>query len=253
MRTKSAFVAAALLFSAGLVACGGSQVAVRVTDEGPEGELQPRENITVEFLPYDRDSIFVAMEEQAASPRPEIPDTLRSLYAEIIDRQEEWRDAERQWQQWRDSLKALSSSMEGMNEASAEYKKYYSAFTNLEPKVQALNQQKNEAFESFDSLQTRTLNFADSIQALRDSWAQTAYDGYLELTDSIMQARGREMVADTTGADGWVNVTVPGGQWWVHARVSRPFEEVYWNIPLQPAQTDTLILTPDTAEIRLAL
>ncbi|MFB6240176.1 MAG: hypothetical protein ABEJ46_01175, partial [Gemmatimonadota bacterium] len=130
MRTKSAFVAAALLFTAGLVACGGSQVAVRVTDEGPDGELQGQEDITVEFLPYDRDSIFRALEEQASSPRPEIPDTLRSLYAEIIDRQEQWRDAERQWQQWRDSLKALSSAMEGMNEASAEYKELYSAFTD---------------------------------------------------------------------------------------------------------------------------
>lgn len=253
MRMKSAFVAAALLITAGLAACGGSQVAVQVTDEDPQGELQPRENIPVEFLPYDRDSIFRALEEQASEPRPEIPDTLRTLYSEIIDRQEEWRQAERQWQRWRDSLKALSSAMEGMDESTAEYKQLYGAFTDLEPKVEALNRQKNEAFESFDSLQTRTLNFADSIQALRDAWAQTAYDGYIEITDSIIQARGREMVADTTGADGWVNVTLPGGQWWVHARVSRPFEEVYWNVPIQAAQTDTLILTPDTAEIRLAL
>ena len=253
MRMKSGFIALALVLSAGLAACGGSQVAVQVADENPRGELQPQEDVVVDFLPYDRDSIFQALESQAAEPRPEIPDTLRSLYSEIIDRQEEWRSAERQWQQWRDSLKALSSAMEGMNESSAEYKQLYSAFTDLEPKVQALNQQKNEAFQAFDSLQTRTLNFADSIQALRDTWAQTAYEGYVDITDSIVQARGREVVVDTTDAGGWVNVTLPGGQWWVHARTSRPFEEVYWNVPLDPAQTDTLRLTPDNAEIRLSL
>lgn len=253
MRTKLAFVAVAVLLAAGVAACGGGQVAVRVTDEGPQGELQPREDIEVEFLPYDRDSIFRALEEQASRPRPEIPDTLRTLYAEIIDRQEQWRQAERQWQRWRDSLKALSAAMEGMNEASAEYKRMYSAFTNLEPKVEALNQQKNEAFDAFDSLQTRTLNFADSIRALRDTWAQTAYEGYVQITDSIVQARGREIVRDTTNARGWVTVTLPEGQWWVHARTQRPFEEVYWNVPLRPSRTDTLRLTPENAEIRLSL
>ncbi len=253
MRMKSGFIALAVVLTAGLAACGGNQVAVQVTDENPQGELQPQEDVVVDFLPYDRDSIFQALESQAAEPRPEIPDTLRSLYSEIIERQEDWRSAERQWQQWRDSLKALSSAMEGMNESTAEYKQLYSAFTDLEPKVEALNQQKNDAFQAFDSLQTRTLNFADSIQALRDSWAETAYEGYVGMTDSIVQARGREVVVDTTSADGWVNVTIPGGQWWVHARTSRPFEEVYWNVPLDPAQTDTLRLTPDNAEIRLSL
>lgn len=253
MRTKSAFVAVAVALAAGVAACGGSQVAVQVNDETPQGEMQPQEGIQVEFLPYDRDSIFEALEEQADRPRPEIPDTLRTLYSEIIDRQEQWRAAERQWQTWRDSLKSISAAMEGMNEASAQYKELYSAFTNLEPKVQSLNQQKNDAFDAFDSLQTRTLNFADSIREMRDRWAKTAYEGYVQLTDSIVEARGREVVADTTNAGGWVNVTLSGGQWWVHTRVQRPFEEVYWNVPLNPSATDTLRLTPDTAEIRLSL
>lgn len=253
MRMKSGFIALAVVLAAGLAACGGNQVAVQVSDENPQGELQPREDVVVDFLPYDRDSIFEALESQAAEPRPEIPDTLRTLYAEIIDRQEEWRSAESRWQQWRDSLQALSSAMEGMDESSADYKEMYSAFTDLEPKVQALNEQKNQAFAAFDSLQTRTLNFADSIQALRDTWSQTAYESYVEITDSIVEARGREVVTDTTGAGGWVDVTLPGGQWWVHARTQRPFEEVYWNVPLNPAQTDTLRLTPDNAEIRLSL
>ncbi len=254
MRMKSGFIALALALTAGLAACGGNQVAVQVTDEDPqEGELQPRQDVEVEFLPYDRDSIFEALEAEADQPRPEIPDTLRTLYSEIIERQQEWRNAESQWQTWRDSLQALSSAMEGMNESSAEYKELYGAFTDLEPKVQALNQQKNEAFEEFDGLQTRTLNFADSISALRDTWSQTAYQDYVQITDSIVEAEGVEVERDTTDAEGWVDVTLPGGQWWVHTRAERPFEEVYWNVPIDPSQVDTLRLTPDDAEIRLAL
>lgn len=253
MRTKSVLVATALVV-AGLAACGGGQVAVQVLDENPDGELQPQEDVTVQFLPYNRDSIFDALEQQADRPRPEIPDTLRSLYSEIIERQREWRDAERRWQRWRDSLQTLSERMEGMNEASERYKRLYSAFTDLEPRVGSLNQQKNAAFEEFDELQTRTLNFADSIKALRETWAETAYEDYVRITDSIMEARGLdEMIADTTDARGWASVHLPDGEWWVHARAQRPFEEVYWNVPVSPAQTDTLRLTPDTAQIRLAL
>lgn len=253
MRTKTVSVAAALLLAVVLAACGGGEVAVRVADTGPEGELQPQEDVPVMFLPYDRDSIFEALERQADSPRPEIPDTLRALYSEIIDRQERWRSLERRWQQWRDSLKTISERMEGLNEASDRYKRLYDAFTSLEPRVQALDRKKTGAFESFESLQTRVLNFADSIQALRKSWAETAYEGYVQITDSIEEARGREAIGDTTNADGWVNVTLPDGQWWVYARIQRPFEEVYWNVPIVPARTDTLVLTPDTAEVRLAL
>lgn len=253
MRTKPAAVFLSFLLSVVLVACGGGQVAVRVVDETPDGDVQPQEDIVVQFLPYDRDSVFEALEARADSPEPPIPDTLRALYAEIIERQEEWRQAESEWQRVRDRLKTLSDRMRGMDETSAEYRQLYQEFTDLEPRVNRLDRQKQQAFEEFNQLQNRVIAFADSIEQLRSAWGDRAYRDYNTIVDSILDARGREVRSDTTGADGWASVSLPGGDWWAYARVQRPFEELYWNVLVRPAETDSLVLSPDNAEIRLRL
>lgn len=253
MPKKLAHLALLFALSVGIVACGGDQVTVRVLDEGPEGELQPQSDVVVEFLPYDRDSIFEALEARADTPQPPIPDTLRALYAEIIDLQNRWREAEARWQTLRDSLKSLSDAMRGMDETTQAYRNLYSAFTDLEPRVTEWDNRKTNLFEQFDSLQNQTIAFSDSIQALRQSWGDEAYRGYGAIVDSILEATGEEARVDTTGDEGYATVALPGGTWWAYARVNRPFEELYWNVSLVPGQVDTLELTPENAEVRLRL
>jgi hypothetical protein len=63
---------------------------------------------------------------------------------------------------------------------------------------------------------------------------------------------GREVLADTTDADGMAALEVPPGQWWVYARQDLPFSELYWNIPITvernaPVQVQ---LNASTAEVR---
>lgn len=253
MRSKSILPGIAVVAALAVTACGGDQVAVQVTSSQPGTDsLIAVEDAEVQFLPYDRDSIFNVLEERAEEPEPSIPDTLRAMIQEVSDRQQEWRQADAEWQQLRDSLRRIRQRMNGVNEASQEYRDLYEQFTQIEGRVTSLEQAKEQAFESFDSLQQETLSFADSIRVLRDAWAEEAFRDYTEIADSVLQARGVEVRYDTTGADGWVTTTLPGGDWWVYTRVAGPYEELYWNV-LVPPGTDTLRLTPENAETRLRL
>lgn len=253
MSRDSILPGVALVLALAVGACGGDQVAVQVADS-PTGadSLRPVEDVEVQLLPYDRDSIFDALTEMADEPEPEIPDTLRAMIQEVSDRQQEWRDADAEWQTLRDSLRNIRQRMNGMNEASDEYRALFDRFSNVESRVNSLEAAKEDAFERFDALQQQTLSFADSIRILRDAWAEEAYRSYTAITDSIMASRDVEARYDTTGADGWVQFNFPSGDWWVHTRVSGPYEELYWNVPI-PADADSLRLTPDNAEVRLRL
>lgn len=253
MRRKPILSGGALILALAVGACGGDRVAVQVADSAPGADtLRPVEDVEVQLLPYDRDSIFDALAERAEEAEPAVPDTLRTMIQEVSDRQQEWRDADAEWQELRDSLRNIRQRMNGMNEASDAYRQLFDRFTSVEGRVNSLERAKEQAFQSFDALQKRTISFADSIRILRDAWAEEAFRDYTEITDSIMDARGVEARYDTTGADGWAEFSIPGGDWWVHTRVAGPYEELYWNL-IVPTGTDSLRLTPENAETRLRL
>ncbi|MEE8596048.1 MAG: hypothetical protein V3T25_09255, partial [Gemmatimonadota bacterium] len=67
----------------------------------------------------------------------------------------------------------------------------------------------------------------------------------------ILQSLGREIAYDTTDAAGAMTKSLQGGTWYIHTRLSLPFSELYWNVPVDPAATDTLQLTRGNAEERI--
>ena len=234
-----------------LAACDGGPVTVQVMAGTTAEDAQPVEDVVVEFLPYDRDSIFAAMAARADEPEPEIPQDLRDQFDQVIDAQQAWRDAEAQWSQVRDSLKQLSQQMEGLDRRSREYLELFDSFNELEKRVNALDQRRSRLFARFDSLQKATVERADSVQSVIRTWEDDAFEGYVAIVDSLVEARGAEVRTDTTGARGYATVNLPGGDWWVYARhTPGPFEELYWNVHVMPAEADTLILDRENAEVR---
>ena len=235
-----------------LSACGGGTVTVQVMNEA-EDEVQPVEDQVVEFLPYDRDSIFDALAAAAEEPEPEVPQSLQAAFDSVADLQGQWRDAETEWGEVRDSLKQLSDRLRGMDQRSREYRQLYDRFNSLDARERRLNRQKQQAFTRFDSLQKASLVRADSIRAIREAWEDVAFQEYGTIVDSILQAEGKEVYEDTTGADGTVSRHLSGGTWYVYSRLAIPFGELYWNVPLNPSSTDTLRLTSENAERRIRL
>lgn len=233
-----------------LAACDGGPVTVQVVAGTSTEDAQPVEDVVVEFLPYDRDSIFEAMASRAEEPEPAIPQDLRDQFDQVIDAQQSWRDAEAEWGQVRDSLKQLSQQMEGLDRRSREYLELFDSFNELEQRVSALDQRRERLFARFDSLQKATVERADSVQSVIRTWEDDAFEGYTAIVDSLVEARG-EVRSDTTGAQGYATVSLPGGDWWAYARhTPGPFEELYWNVHLVPGETDTLTLNRENAEVR---
>ena len=254
MRRTHLVVAALVFLPPLLSACGGGEVTVRVVQEGgEEGNAQPVADLPLEFLPFDRDSIFDALAASAEEPEPQVPQELQTALDSVRVLQEQWREAETQWADVRDELQRLSNRLQNMDPRSREYRELYDRFNQLEGREQQLNQTKNQAFERFDSLQTATLERSDSVRAVRDAWADIAFQDYTTIVDSILEAEGVEIRQDTTDAEGYATLSLPNRQWWVHARTDVPFGELYWNVPVEPAETDTLVLDAENAERRLRL
>lgn len=58
-------------------------------------------------------------------------------------------------------------------------------------------------------------------------------------------------VVDTTDANGIVRFRgLRSGDWWIHARYDLPFDELYWNVPIQVEGEMQIELTRENAQVR---
>lgn len=240
-------VAAAIV----LAACGGGRLTVEVQAEAGE-ETRPVEDLEVQFLPFDRDSVFEALAAMADEPEPQVPEDLRVQFDSVMVLQEAWREAEAEWSEVREELRGLSDRLQGMDPRGRQYREAFDRFNQLEGRERQLNRQRQQSFETFTTLQQAAQERMDSVRAVIESWESVAFEDFGSVRDSILEALDRQVYYDTTDATGTVTRRLPGGTWWVHTRVAIPNGELYWNVATEPAETDTLRLTPDNAERRLA-
>jgi hypothetical protein len=238
-----------------LSACGGSDVTVQVLGEGADGQI-PQSNLEIFFYPFDRDSVFDALDTEAASPKPEIPEVMLATFAQIRALQEEWRDKEAEWSESRDRMQTLSEEMQAMDPRSRgtrEYMSKYEEFEQLEGVEGRLNREKQALFEQFTAMQDSVTTQVDEFKAVRNTWEDDAYAGYFDIEQSIVTQQGRQVFADTTSANGFVTRALPAGDWWINARIRVPVGEFVWNLKIDPAQVDTVRLDVSNGDERLRL
>ncbi|MEE8572509.1 MAG: hypothetical protein V3T20_04575 [Gemmatimonadota bacterium] len=238
-----------------LSACGGSDVTVQVLGEGADGP-SPQANLEVFFYPFDRDSVFDALDAEASTPKPEIPEEMLATFAQIRSLQEEWRSKEAEWSEARDRMQTLSEEMQGMDPRSRgtrEYMSKYEEFQQLEGSEGRLNREKQALFEQFTAMQDSVTTQVDAFKAVRDTWEDDAYAGYFDAEQSLVIELGRQVFADTTSADGYVTQALPAGDWWVNARIRVPVGEFVWNLKIDPTQVDTLRLDVSNGGERIRL
>lgn len=233
-----------------LAACGGSELTVMVL-AGEGDELQPVADLPIELLPFNRDSVFETLAAQAEEAEPQIPADLKAQFDSVAAMQGVWRAAEAEWAEAREALQNLSSRLERLDRRSREYQQLYRQFDGLESTERRLNNTRQQAFGAFDELQRQTLERADSARAVIESWEDIAFMDYMDIEAEILQSLGREIAYDTTDAAGAMTKSLQGGTWYIHTRLSLPFSELYWNVPVDPAATDTLQLTRGNAEERI--
>lgn len=238
-----------------LAACGGSDITVQVLREGADGPV-PEANLSVFFYPFDRDSVFDALDSQAATPKPEIPEEMLATFRQIRSLQEEWRVKEAEWSETRDRLQTLSEEMNAMDPRSRgtrEYMSRYEEFEQLEGVERRLNSEKEGLFNEFTALQDSVTGQVDDYRAVRDTWEDEAYAGYFEIEQGLLTELGAQVFEDTTNADGYVTRGLPSGDWWVITRVRVPRGEFVWDVLIDPSQVDTLRLDSTNGEEHIRL
>lgn len=254
---RRSWLALVLFGSLTMAACGPAQVVVtaEMEVEDPEtGEMvtRPITDMEVEALPFDRDQVFDSLEAAFPEPEPEIPEDLLTLQDSIRVAQEEWRALEAEWSALRDRLQGINEEMEPLARGEAAYVALYREFQDVEERLNAVDRQRQQAFERFTDLQGGFIARADSMNMVIQSWADEAFADAGDVFITKLEETGRDIVVDTTDAQGAAQLELPPGQWWVHARHELPFQELYWNVPITVEGGDPmpLILNRENAQIR---
>ena len=257
---KRTFVILSALLPLGLAACGGGPEVVVRTALQQDGAAEPvtLESLPVRLLPYDRDAIFDSLEAASPEPEPAIPPEIAARQAEVQTAQSQWNVAEERWATVRDSMRLLSEDLKRREQqgqrATPQYQQAYRDYQRLEAEEKRVEQAKDQAFARFDEMQKSVLTAADSIRAVREAWADRAFADFDKVVAAKVKEAGREEMADTTGADGTVRFKAPKGRWWVYARYALPYEELYWNVPIEvTGDSATVTLSRENAQARPVL
>lgn len=257
MKRVLALPAVALLL--GSAACSSPEVVAEaaITQEAT-GERLALQDLPIRLLPYDRDALFDSLEAAHPTPEPPIPPDLLQAQQAVIQAQMAHSEAEARWSTVRDSLRTLSERTQQLQRqnlrGTPQYRVAFEAFNRLAPQEESAREASEQAFERFTQLQEATIARADSVRVAREAWADEAFRDFQTIVDERLEAMGREEFADTTNAAGLATFSVPQGQWWVYARYTLPYEELYWNEPLEVSGDSTHIqLTEENAERRPVL
>jgi len=192
----------------------------------------------VRLYPFDRDAVFDSLAAASPTPEPEIPAELLAARARVAELSAVWQTARLEWQTLRDNLTRINSELEGLNRAEARYTQLYNEFRDMEGRVGSAERRSDEAFAEFDALQQGIIQRSEEVRIIRADWADEAYADVGLVFDARMAESGREVLYDTTSADGIAVFEVPSGQWWVSARHELPFDELYWNVSVSVEGTE---------------
>jgi hypothetical protein len=196
-----------------VAACdSGHRVSVRVSIVGPDSTETPVPGVVLTAAPFDRDSIFRALEQRAAAPRPHVAE-LDSLFAA-----------------YRGPFLALAAASAAASDPN-------------DARVAA-------ARRTLDSVRAANDVRMDSLRRLMTQWENSTYRDYDSIASARLRRSGGSVITDTTGADGWARIRVPPGRWWIYATswdVGDPNRYWYWNVPVTG---DTLRLTSRSGVLR---
>ena len=243
-------LAAALLALAGLMACERPRdVAVRVSIPGPDSVETPVTGVGLIALPYDRDSVLAALEETAASRRPDTA-ALDSLFRAFRVPFVSYTGTIQRTERLRDSLDLLRTRLDSLPRNTPEYRELYAAFSRLDDSLTAAQKRTERARQDLDRARVDFIDRSESLRSAIRHWEDSTYRGYDSITRNLAVRRRQDPRTDTTGGDGWARFHLPAGDWWIYGRswdATDPNAEWYWNLPVEG---DTLLLSSRTGRQR---
>ena len=205
----------------------------------PLGGEAPVAGQPVVALPYDRDSVLAALEQRAASPRPNtaILDSLFQLFRRPFVA---YAQATFHANRLRDSLNRIRFRLDSMPRNESAYVLLYRRFAELSDSVTAVDRSAVPQRARLDALRRRLLPTIERLRLAVSRWEDSAFAGYEQIVKGL--SGGRLPVTDSTGPDGTATLTLGRGRWWIYARAwdtSDPYMLWYWNVPIAG---DSLVL-----------
>ncbi len=225
-------------------ACGGPRdVAVRVLIPGADSALAPAGDLPIVALPYDRDSVLASLEAEAQHPRPRTAE-LDTLFAQYRAPFAAYAAAAVRSEAFQDTLATIRATLDTIARSAPAYGELYRRFSAMTDSVTAADRASRAASDQLARARQRLGGPIESLRAEVRAWEDSIYSGYDTLVQNLAHARMREPTSDTTAADGWANVHLAPGRWWIYVRswdALDPNAEWYWNIPVTQ---DTIVLDP---------
>ncbi len=235
-----------------LAACGPAEVVVTVELQSADGEPSPVGDLQVELIPFDRDAVFDSLETAFGQPEPEIPADVLEAQQAIAAAQTEWQEQLQREANLREELQGINAELETLAPNSGRYRVLYQDYNDAERQYIAAERAADAAFAEFEELSAANVAVADSIRIVREAWAN---DAFAEVELAFMQreeSTGLDTAVDTTDASGIARLAVSPGTYWVHARLRRANDELYWNEMVEITGGDPFVITlnVDNAESR---
>ena len=241
---------AAVATTATLSACGGSEVVVQAYTE-QDGQPVPIAGMEVRALPYDRDLIFDSLRAAYPNPEPEIPADLTQLRDSIAVASQRVSEMNAAWAEGRDSLRILLESMQSIPRSNPRYLPMFNRYNAMAREVASAEQASNQAFSRFEALNERYATQAEETKLAREQWSDAAYVDIDRVIDSRLREMRLTEHADTTSENGIARFRgLRRGEWWIHARYDLPFDELYWNVPINADGEMQIQLTRENAQVR---
>jgi hypothetical protein len=241
---------AAVAGTAVLAACGGGEVVVQVYTE-QEGQPAPVAGLEVRALPYDRDAIFDSLRAAYPNAEPEIPADLTQLRDSIAVASQRVSEMNAAWAEGRDSLRTLLEAMQSIPRSNPRYLPMFNRYNAMAREVESAEQASNQAFAQFERLNDRYATQAEETKLAREQWSDAAYVDIDRVIDQKLREMRLTEHADTTDANGIARFNgLRSGEWWIHARYDLPFDELYWNVPINADGEMQIQLTRENAQVR---
>jgi hypothetical protein len=123
----------------------------------------------------------------------------------------------------------------------------HAAYGRLSDSLTAAEAQSTRARSALDSARREFVRRSDTLRQRMRQWEDSTYQGWDSIVRGIALRTGREPVTDTTGADGWAQLKVLPGDWWIYAQswdAGDPNATWYWNVPITG---DTVLLSSRNA------
>lgn len=206
---------------------------------GPDGALTPASGVALVALPYDRDSVLLALEAKAGAPRPSTA-ILDSLYRRFRQPFTAFASATFAAEQARDSLERIRRQLDSMPRDNPDYSRLFATWQRLADDRSRYERVRDSVAKRLDAARRAFGPAADSARAMLRAWEDSTYRGYEDITAALARQRGVQPVTDTTGADGTTTLTLKGRPWWIYARAWDPTDpnaEWYWNVPVSDEKT----------------